>query len=341
MSIAYVSVAGEKRILVLHLGGANGTVTEVRRVAVPGPGSEAPISMPLAISPDRRFLYAAVRSAPYPVSTFAIDVASGDLSHVSTSVLPDAMAHISADRSGRFLFGASYSGSMLAVNAIGPNGSIAPAPVQTIAGRSKAHSLLADAGNRFVYAAILGEGEIVRMSFASATGVLSEPVPWVRAPLKGSPRHLAFHPNARWLYCVNELDATIDCFAVDAETGALDLRQNLSLLPAKFAGPTSAADIHVTPEGNFLYASERTQSVLGCFAIDPANGVLTPAGLTPTEAGPRGFNIDPRGQFLLSAGQVSGQIAVYAIDSATGHLELLRVLPVGPNPNWIEIIELP
>jgi 6-phosphogluconolactonase len=336
VSIAYVSVAGEKRIAVLHLDDARGTVSVIDSVPVPGPGSKAPISMPLALSPDRRFLYAAVRSPPYPVSTFAVDAASGRFTLTSTSVLPEAMAHISTDRSGRFLFGASYSGSMLSVSAIGADGRIGAGPVQTMPARLKSHSLLTAVGNRFAYAAVLGEGAILRMSFEPATGRLLEPTPWVRAPVKGSPRHLVFHPTGRWLYCINELDATVDCLAVDAETGALSLQHSLPIALAPAATPPSAADIHITPDGRFLYASERTQSVIACFAIDSANGSLFAAGVTPTELSPRGFNIDPRGCFLLSAGQGSGRIAVYAIDPGTGNLAHVDTLPVGPNPNWIE-----
>ena len=97
-------------------------------------------------------------------------------------------------------------------------------------------------------------------------------------------------------------------------------------------------DIHLTPDGKFLYASERTTSTLAAFSVDLKTGLLTSIDSYPTEKQPRGFNIDPTGRYLLSVGQLSNSMTSYAIDKATGKLTKLREYPMGKNPNWVEIV---
>jgi 6-phosphogluconolactonase len=109
-------------------------------------------------------------------------------------------------------------------------------------------------------------------------------------------------------------------------------------LPKGFDGKPWAADIHLTPDGKFLYASERTTSALAAFRVDPKTGLLTPIDSYPTEKQPRAFNIDPTGRYLLSVGQLSNSMTSYAIDKATGKLLKLKEYPVGKNPNWVEIV---
>jgi 6-phosphogluconolactonase len=99
-----------------------------------------------------------------------------------------------------------------------------------------------------------------------------------------------------------------------------------------------AADIHLTPDGRFLYISERTGSTLGAFSVNAQSGKLTYLASTPTESQPRGFAIDPKGRFLVAAGEKSDTISVYAIDRASGALSLLQKYPAGKGANWVEIV---
>ena len=103
----------------------------------------------------------------------------------------------------------------------------------------------------------------------------------------------------------------------------------------------SAADLHITPDGKFLYGSERTTSTLAGFQVDPAKGTLTPIGSVPTEKQPRGFGIDPAGRYLLAVGQLSHGLSSYSIDPTSGKLMKLKEYPMGKNPNWVEILDLP
>jgi hypothetical protein len=116
---------------------------------------------------------------------------------------------------------------------------------------------------------------------------------------------------------------------------------NISALPPNFDGKPAAADLHVTPDGKFLYASERTSSTVAGFRIHSGTGMLTAIGSVPTEKQPRGFNIDPSGRYLLAVGQLSHSLSSYSIDPASGRLTKLREYPMGKNPNWIEIVDLP
>jgi 6-phosphogluconolactonase len=111
----------------------------------------------------------------------------------------------------------------------------------------------------------------------------------------------------------------------------------MTSLPKGFDGEPWAADIHLTPEGKFLYASERTTSTLAAFSVDPKTGMLTSIDSYPTEKQPRAFKIDPTSRYLLSVGQLSNSMTSYAID-ATGKLTKLKEYPVGKNPNWVEIV---
>jgi 6-phosphogluconolactonase len=115
----------------------------------------------------------------------------------------------------------------------------------------------------------------------------------------------------------------------------------VSALPANFQGKPSAADLHITPNGKFLYGSERTSSTLAGFSVDPATGTLTAIGSVPTEKQPRGFNIDSTGRYLLAVGQLSHALSSYRIDPESGKLTKLREYPMGKNPNWVEILDFP
>ena len=97
----------------------------------------------------------------------------------------------------------------------------------------------------------------------------------------------------------------------------------------------------MSPDGRFLYASERTSSTIAEFSVDPVSGFLKQIGSVPTETQPRGFAIDPRGRFLVCVGQVSNSMTVYTIDQATGELSEVERYAMGQNPNWVEIIDLP
>lgn len=322
---------------------SNGDLTPVETTAVPGPAKPGG-SLPLALSPDKKFLYAGLRNEPYSVVTFGRDDKTGKLTLVGPGPLADSMAYIATDHTGKFLLSASYGGNKVTVNPIGAN-HIAEAQQQIIATEPNAHCIIPDPSNHYVLHTSLGGDVIYQDKFDARTGKLTpNDPPTVAVKAKAGPRHLVFSPNHKFVYLVDELDAAIYVFPWDAKTGTLKKEvQVTSALPPDFAGKNPsgkpwAADIHLTPDGKFLYTSERTSSTLAAFRVDPATGMLTAIDSYPTEKQPRGFNIDPSGRYLLSVGQLSNSMTSYAIDNSSGKLTPLQQYPVGKNPNWVEIV---
>lgn len=331
----YVSNADSHDISVLEIDRANGSLTAVETIDVGAP------VMPMAISPNKRVLYAALRSQPYRVASFAIDSASGRLNKLGEAPLADSMANIDVDRSGRWLFAATYGGSKITVNAIDKDG-VVGAIQQLIAAQPNAHAIHADAANRFVFATRLGSDDLSSWRFDAATGMLSANQPALTAsPANSGPRHFTWDAAQRRLYLLCELDASLAVFDYDAARGTLREVQRVSALPPGFAGKPWAADLHLAPDGRHLYASERTSSTITAYEVDAASGQLKTLASVATEKTPRGFAIDPSGRWLIASGQESHAIAVYAIDPKSGALAPLQRYSVGKNPNWIEIVELP
>jgi 6-phosphogluconolactonase len=333
-TVAYVSNADSREISVLGLDRASGELQPLQTVAVGGS------VMPLAISPDKQFLFASLRSEPFSVASFRIDRARGTLTPVATTPLPDSMANLATDRSGRFLFGASYGGHKLSVSPIGTDGSVAAAS-QVLPTGQNAHAAVVSADNRYLFVTNLGADQVMQLRFDAAAGTLATNAAPLPGRPKAGPRHLVFHPNGRFAYLLGELDGSVDLLGYNAASGTLTLLRSWSSLPAGFGGKPWAADLHLRPDGRFLYTSERTSSTLAMWTVDPVSGELGLIGHVPTEQQPRGFAIDPSGRWLLAAGQLSHRVSVYAIDPASGRLALQKSHPVGKNPNWIEIVDLP
>jgi len=339
-TFVYVGNAESNEVYVLQLNQQNGDLTVIDKTPIPGiekPG----ISTPMSVSPDRRTLYVGTRGEPKVATGFAIDPSTGRLSYIASGPLADSLAYIAVDRTGRFLLGASYPGHRVTVNPIGSPGKVQP-PQQVLENYPNAHAIFADASNRFVLVPTLGNDRINQFAFDAATGKLTPtPSPAAEARPKAGPRHFVYHPGGKLVYVIGELDGAVYVFDYNGATGDLKQKQVVSALPANFQGKPSAADLHITPNGKFLYGSERTTSTLAGFQVDAANGTLTPIGSVPTEKQPRGFGIDPSGRYLLAVGQLSHGLSSYSIDQSSGKLTKLKEYPMGKNPNWVEILDLP
>jgi 6-phosphogluconolactonase len=339
-TVVYVSNCGDPSISVLSFDRAKGDVDLIEKIDIPDADEPSPTSMPLALSPDQRFLYAALRSEPFRVVSFAIDPESGKLTHLHSAPLEASMAYTAIDRTGKWLLAASYPAGKITINPIGADGKVGAPACQTLTDRPKAHCIRLDAENEHAYCAVLEQDLILQMTFDAASGRLSPNRPGEIATRKGAgPRHLAFHPNGRFLYLITETSATIGAYAIDQKNGTLRELQYLDMLAGTPKEPPAAADLHVTPDGKFLYGSERGSNMLVGFRIDPQKGTLTLAGRCATETTPRGFGIEPRGKFLLSVGLDSHNMTVYAI-RPNGSLEPVKQHAMGKNPNWIEFADL-
>ena len=308
--------------------------------------------MPMSVSPDKKFLFAAVRSKPFTAVTFAIDRKSGALKEVGRGTLAESLPYIQVDRSGRWLLGASYGAHLVSVNAIGKDGKVAD-PHQVIPTARNAHAIITDNTNRWVFVPHLGTDQIFQFRLDPKTGKLSSNTPaTVQVKQGAGPRHIIISKDNKFAYLLNELTAVVTTLSLDAKTGLLTQVSEASALPADTqlkpgaARPSPgrdvssdiwASDLHLTPDGKFLYAAERTSSSLGAFSVDGATGKLTYLSSTPTEKQPRGFRIDPTGKYMVVTGEQSGTLSVYAIEG-NGGLKLLSRYPTSKGSNWVEIV---
>lgn len=313
------------------------SLVPIQRPAVKGK------SVVLALSPKHDFLYASYgnEGAPPTVVSHRIDPESGIPTAFASTPLGDSVAYLATDRSGRYLLGASYAGAKVMVHPIEPDGSVA-AVQQIVTTEPMAHCILTDAANRHALHTSLGGDLIYQESFNPTTGLLTPQEPRALHVHQGAgPRFMSFGSIAPVVYVLCELDGAILVLPYDAQRGLLHAPiQTASALPPQFSGKPWAADLHLTPDGRFLFACERTSSVLCAFRVEVETGVLTPVGRYQTVKQPRAFQIDPTGRFLVISGQLANAVIVYSIDGATGALTALSQYPVGKNPTWVEIATL-
>ena len=286
-------------------------------------------------------LFAVLRTPPFAVLSYRVDQATGALAPLGEAPVPDSTPYIHCDRSGRLLFGAAYQGNCIWVSAIGRDGTAAT-PHQIVAGIDAPHCILPHPGNRTVHVAAAGGDEMLRFALDHGSNQLTSLGAPIRLPQGTRPRHLAFHPDAELLYCITESHGLIDVYAVDAATGLLTpLPDRGARLPAMPGSEHSiAADLHFTPDGRFLYGSERTHGSISTFAVSPDTGALRLVGNFPTDRVPRSFAIDPGGRFVVSAGQETGRVVVHAIDPQTGALGEGVGYQAGAVPSWVAVVDL-
>lgn len=301
-----------------------------------GAAEAAPMVMPMTVSPDRHFLYAAIRKEPFRALSYAIG-AGGALSKSGETPLPDNMAYLSTDRTGRWLLAASYFGDKVSVSPMGA------AAAQVLATGRNAHCILPDPSNKFVFVTNLGADQILQYRFDAGTGTLSgNDPPLIKTEAGEGPRHMVFSPDGRFLYVLTELQGDVLQFTVDPNRGTLQKASAISIFPAGAVPPKIwAADLKITPDGRFLYASDRTTSRITQFALDGKTGAPRLMGTTPTETQPRGIAISPSGRFLVASGEKSDRLSLYGIDEKTGALAPIARVPGGKGANWIEIMDLP
>jgi 6-phosphogluconolactonase len=332
-------------IYIYRFDGRTGRITPHKTVS----GVEDPSF--LAIDRRRRFLYAVNETLDYQgqksgaVSAFAINQRTGSLSFLNKQPsMGGAPCHISISHDCRFALVANYIGGNVAVLPIEKNGSLGRSvDVRQHEGKgpkkqqeaAHAHSVLLDERNRFAFVNDLGIDKVVIYEFDRDTGKLSpNPAqPFYKARPGAGPRHFKIHPNGRLAFIVNELDMTVTSLSVDAKLGKLNEVQTLSTLPTSYAGVNSCADLHISPDGNFLYASNRGHDSIVSYRIDPKTGSLQLIEHVPTGGKtPRNFAIDPTGSYLLAANQRSDSVVVFGIDRLTGKLSATGHTVSVPSP---------
>lgn len=296
----------------------------------------------LAIEPSAKHLYA-VSEATSRVGAYTIDPSSGALTFVNdTAAGGNGPAHLSVDREGRYVLVANYGNGAIAVLPIRADGGVGPAQ-QTIQAGTKAHMIVTDPANRFVFVPCLGSSYIAQYVFDAATGQLTpNAVPRVMTASGAGPRHLAFSPDATHAYLINELDSTMTALAYDATAGRLTPIHTVSTRATTATGPNTTAEVWVHPSGKFVYGSNRGDNTIAVFARDPQTGRITAVAQTSTGGStPRDFTLDPGGRFLYAANQGSATVVTFSIDPAAGTLTPVGApIPVA-SPTFIGIVALP
>jgi 6-phosphogluconolactonase len=326
---AYTSTTS-KGISVYTYTSATGKLALVSTGAGPGNPSF------LALHPTRPVLYAVHELGDYAdkaqgaLSAYRVDVVTGALSLINT--LPSGGAHpchVSVDRTGRMAFVANYSGGSVAAYTLAEDGALTAqtdfvqhrghSSNQDRQGEAHAHQVLLDPNNRFLHVCDLGMDQILRYAIDFASGRLL-PAGYVRTQAGAGPRHMAFHPNGRFAYAINELDNTLNAYHVSPD-GALTEVQSLGTLPDGYADTSYCADVHVSPDGRFVYGSNRGHDSLAIFEVDVDSGLLSARGQASTGGHwPRNFAIDPTGTRIFVANQESDDVYMLAIDAKTGIL---------------------
>ena len=334
----YVALQGDDKISVHSIDSETGKLTAQGETAVSG----GPFT--LAISPDRRFLYAGCRETPQLYS-FQIDQANAALTQNGNVPLEAWPVYISTDRKGKFLLSAYYQGAHVAVHPIGDDGSVGGPPIEWLATATGAHAMQTDATNSYAFVPhIAGNGPnaVYQFRFDENTGRLTPNSPAMVKPEEYlGPRHFCFHPSLNVLYFSNEQDCSVSGYRLNTATGTLSLFQTVTTLPEGYTERNTCSQIQVSTSGRFLYAPNRGHDSIACFSVDTATGELTATGRVASEARPNAFSLGPQDKFLYSAGQDSGRMATFSVNQDTGELIPLEVYPLGTTPSWVSIIELP
>jgi 6-phosphogluconolactonase len=299
----------------------------------------------LAVTPGEKFLYAVNELQNYEgkasggVTAFALDGNTGKLTQLNEVASHGAdPCYISFDRSGKYAMVANYTGGTVAVFPLAPDGHIGQAssviadagtlgPNKERQEHPHAHWIQASAHNRFAYVSDLGLDRVLIYKFDAAKGMLDRGGSGAKENFFSAtldpgtgPRHVAFSAGGKFMYVLGEMASTVTVFANNANE-TYGVIQTVSALPSGFSGESTAAEIAIHPNGNFLYTSNRGDDSIVVFAINKSTGRLTFVQRVPSGGkNPRHFAIDPAGKKLLAANQTSGNLVEFSIDESTGKL---------------------
>lgn len=330
----FISLDGEDRILVYRRDRESGALSQVRSIETSGsPGS-------LFFDHRRQVLFAALRSNER-LASFRFNEDDGSLRLISEiEVRPDP-AYVSLDHSGKWLFSAYYVAGSVAVHSVRPDGALSKTGIWTPTA-DKAHAALTDPANEWLMVPHTGPNIVFMFRFRAGEGKLEPATPLSYAtPPNSGPRHAVFHPNKPIVYTVNEQGGSVTTWSMDRQSGQLWSLKTWSTLPKEYEGSNACADLELTPDAKWLFASNRGHNSLASFKVDPESGHLEPAGRTLVEATPRQFSITPDGRHVYVAGQGSGTVGLYRLDPETGALQKKSEMPVGARPWWILAVDRP
>lgn len=317
-------------IYVYRFNSGDGSFKEISHVKISNPSF-------VAVSPDEKFVYAVQEDAANngkggEITAFGFNKQTGKLAYLNEQPSGgDHPCYVTVDKTGRWVVAGNYSSGSLSVLPVQPDGSLGVAASiiqhegsgvnKQRQAKPHVHCTIFSADNRFLFVPDLGIDKVMIYAFDETTGKLEPaPQPYARSTDGAGPRHLSFHPSGKYAYLIEELSGTVVVF--DQQNGTLKSKQRISSMPAGDTSFAGSADIHVSPDGKFLYASNRADAnTIAIFSIHKRTGKLSLVGHQSTLGKtPRNFNFDPSGKFLLVGNQNSDEIVIFKRDARTGLL---------------------
>ena len=309
----------------------------------------------MALSPNRKYLYSIHAPGQFggkdneQIAAYEITSADGKLKLLNRqSAMGTAACYLEVDATGRSVMVANYSSGSVAALPVQEGGSLGAAATfiphqaaSAAAGKktvSHAHCIVVSPDNRFAIAADLGLDQVISYQLDSATAKLSPAKPpFVATPLGNGPRHLTFHPQGKYVYVINELKNSVTLYNYEAAAGVLTELQTISTLPPDFKGQSYCADLKITPNGKFLYGTNRGHDSIAAYRLAD-DGRLTLLGIEPSlGSGPQNLVITPNGELLLCANMPGNNVVVFRINQETGALQLVGKPISIPSPSCIRI----
>lgn len=327
---------------ILYIGSYGKGVTAYRFDAASGQlqsiGMTGEVTNPsfLAADKDYKFLYAVSElegKGDGGVAAFSIDRSSGSLHALnSKSSAGVAPCHLAVDRSSKMVIVANYGTGGVSSFPIGSDGRLGDmASLMTAAGKGPdagrqdgphAHEVVISSDNRLAYVPDLGLDEIRMYKLEPGTAKLTpNSPPFAKQDPGMGPRHMAFTPDEKYAYVMNELKSAVSVFSHDSATGNLTKIQDVPSVEPGFSGENGPAEILVDSQGKFVYATNRGENTIAVFSINQADGKLTKVQSVSSEGkDPRGLEIDPTGNFIFVGNQKTDNFVIYHIDKSSGKL---------------------
>lgn len=300
---------------------------------------------PLTLSPDETRLYGAVTGKQPGIQTYSRDLTTGRLQPLGFMPTRGFPTYLDVSPNGQFLVAAYYGDGVVSSYRITPRrDNVYGKAISVVFTAKNAHACLLNEDG-FFFVPHTGPNALYQFRLDQTDGKLVPGDPKFvtagpsrepeRKPVQG-PRHYTFHPSLDVVYVVNELDCSVSAYRFDPEKGTLGERfQDLETMPKGFPGKATCADIHVTPNGKFLYATTRGHDTIAAYGIDQSSGMMTPIGIFETEAWPREFEIDLTGNYLYAAGQNAAAVRAYRIDQSDGTLSVIGRYETSEKPSWV------
>jgi 6-phosphogluconolactonase len=316
-------------IYVYKFNSEDGTHKEVSHIKASNPSF-------IAVSPDEKYIYAVNEDAKEghggDITAYSFNKENGILTQLNQQPTGgDHPCYVAIDKTGKWVFAANYSSGSLSVypvNADGSLGAVSAHITHTGSGKVQGrqdtphvHCTFISPNNKWLYVPDLGIDKVMIYAFNARTGKLTPgSQEFAESQPGGGPRHITFHPNGKFAYVIEELAGQV--LVYQYQKGQLKLLQRTSTLPPGQKGFAGSADIHVSPDGKFLYASNRGDfNNIALYKVDAKSGKLSILGFQSTLGNaPRNFNFDPSGNYLLAGSQNKDEIIVFNRNQETGLL---------------------